>query len=114
MTSTQPTAFGLPSDTGAKDFGIFMPIANGGWILSSTTPPIDGSYEYNRAAALLAEEIGLDFIMSMAQWLRILGWSCIPEEPALHAFWNVEPIETIARRDRSSTASDSVRSSHKG
>lgn len=64
----QPTAFGLPSDQGGKDLGIFMPIANGGWILSSTTPPIDGSYEYNRRAALLAEEIGLDFIMSMAKF----------------------------------------------
>ena len=65
---SQPTAFGLPSDRGGKDLGIFMPIANGGWILSSTTPPIDGSYEYNRRAALLAEEIGLDFIMSMAKF----------------------------------------------
>ncbi|MDT8872907.1 hypothetical protein RAA17_21900 [Komagataeibacter rhaeticus] len=44
-----------------------MPIANGGWILSETAPKIDGSYEYNRKAALLAEEIGLDFIMSMAK-----------------------------------------------
>ena len=76
----QPSAFGLPSDTGGKDLGIFMPIANGGWILSSTTPPIDGSYEYNRAAALLAEEIGLDFIMSMAKFRGYGGrtehWRC--------------------------------------
>ncbi len=64
----QPIAFGLPSDRGGKDLGIFMPIANGGWILSSTTPTIDGSYEYNRRAALLAEQIGLDFIMSMAKF----------------------------------------------
>ncbi len=67
-TLPQPTTFGLPSDSGGKDLGIFMPVANGGWILSSTTPPIDGSYEYNRSAALLAEEIGLDFIMSMAKF----------------------------------------------
>lgn len=58
----------LPSARGGKDFGIFMPIANGGWILSSTGPQIDGSYEYNRRAALLAEEIGLDFIMAMAKY----------------------------------------------
>nr|WP_321983922.1 LLM class flavin-dependent oxidoreductase [uncultured Lichenicoccus sp.] len=64
----QPAVFGLPSDTGGKDIGLFMPTANGGWILSSTTPPIDGSFEYNRTAALLAEEIGLDFIMSMAKF----------------------------------------------
>lgn len=62
------TAFGLPSDRGGKDLGVFLPMANGGWILSSTAPPLDGSYEYNRQVALLAEETGLDFVMSMAKW----------------------------------------------
>ena len=66
--STQRSAFGLPSDRGGKDFGVFLPIANGGWILSSTAPKLDGSYEYNLKAALQAEEAGLDFIMSMAKW----------------------------------------------
>jgi pyrimidine oxygenase len=59
---------GLPSDTGGKDMGVFMPIINGGWIISSTAPKIDGSYDYNRQTALLAEEHGLDFIMAMAKW----------------------------------------------
>jgi pyrimidine oxygenase len=61
-------AFDLPSDQGGKDIGVFLPIANGGWILSTNTPRLDGSYEYNRKVALLAEEAGLDFIMSMAKW----------------------------------------------
>ncbi len=68
MNTRQPSEFGLPSDRGGKDLGIFLPVANGGWILSSTTPTLDGSYDYNRAAALLAEEIGLDFVMSMAKF----------------------------------------------
>ncbi|MBN2984171.1 MULTISPECIES: LLM class flavin-dependent oxidoreductase [Cohnella] len=50
------------------DFGVFLPISNGGWIISDTTPKVEGSYEQNRNAAVLAEEIGLDFIMSMAKW----------------------------------------------
>jgi pyrimidine oxygenase len=62
------SVFGLPSDQGGKDLGVFLPIANGGWILSSTAPKLDGSYEYNRRVAQLAEETGLDFIMSMAKW----------------------------------------------
>ena len=62
------SSFGLPSDQGGKDFGVFLPIANGGWILSSTAPRLDGSYDYNRRVALLAEEGGFDFIMSMAKW----------------------------------------------
>ncbi|GAJ29556.1 LLM class flavin-dependent oxidoreductase [Acidomonas methanolica] len=68
MPTISSPVFDLPSENGGKDFGIFMPIANGGWILSTTAPKIDGSYDYNRRAALLAEEIGLDFIMSMAKF----------------------------------------------
>lgn len=68
MTPLRTTSFGLPSDTGGKDLGIFLPIANGGWILSRNKPPLDGSYAYNRKCAVLAEEAGLDFIMSMAKF----------------------------------------------
>lgn len=58
----------LPSDTGGKDLGIFLPIANGGWILSDKAPEIDGSYAYNKKAAMLADAHGMDFIMAMAKW----------------------------------------------
>ena len=52
----------------SKEFGVFLPIAQGGWIISRNTPVLDASYRQNREAALLADEIGLDFIMSMAKW----------------------------------------------
>ena len=68
MTDAGRSEFGLPSDSGGKDLGVFLPMANGGWILSSTAPRLDGSYEYNRRVALLAEDTGFDFIMSMAKW----------------------------------------------
>lgn len=64
----EPTAFGLPSDHGGKDLGVFMPMANGGWILSRNAPPLDGSYASNRAIALAAEAAGLDFVMAMAKF----------------------------------------------
>lgn len=51
-----------------KQFGVFLPIANGGWIISKNTPTLDASYEQNKAAAILADDIGLDFIMSMGKW----------------------------------------------
>ncbi len=51
-----------------KDFGVFLPVANGGWIVSATTPTLDGLYAQNRAAAVLADEIGLDFVMSMGKF----------------------------------------------
>jgi len=52
--------------TCSKEFGVFLPIAKGGWIISRSTPVLDASYRQNREAAILADEIGLDFIMSMA------------------------------------------------
>lgn len=64
----EPTPFGLPSDGGGKDLGVFMPMANGGWILSRNAPPLDGSYACNRAIARAAEDAGLDFIMAMAKF----------------------------------------------
>ncbi len=51
-----------------KMFGVFLPIANGGWIISKNAPNLDGLYQTNRDAALIADKIGLDFIMSMAKW----------------------------------------------
>ena len=66
--ATASRDFGLPSDHGGKDLGVFLPMANGGWILSSTAPRLDGSYDYNRRVTLLAEEVGFDFVMSMAKW----------------------------------------------
>ncbi|XID91076.1 LLM class flavin-dependent oxidoreductase [Paenibacillaceae bacterium WGS1546] len=50
------------------DFGVFLPIANGGWIISNASPRLDASYSLNRASTILAEELGLDFVMSMAKW----------------------------------------------
>lgn len=51
-----------------KEFGVFLPVANGGWIISDTTPPLDGLWRQNLAAALAAEEAGMDFVMSMGKW----------------------------------------------
>jgi len=68
MTAYEPTPFGLPSDTGGKDLGVFLPIANGGWILSKNKPKIDASYAYCRDAAVLTEKHGLDFAMAMAKY----------------------------------------------
>ncbi|MBB6121869.1 LLM class flavin-dependent oxidoreductase [Nocardiopsis algeriensis] len=54
--------------TAETEYGIFLPIGSGGWIVSETAPHPEASYEYNRKAAVLAESYGLDFIMSMGKW----------------------------------------------
>jgi pyrimidine oxygenase len=57
-----------PFHCGQKAFGVFLPVANGGWIISSTTPGLDGLWRQNLDAALAAEAAGLDFVMSMGKW----------------------------------------------
>lgn len=51
-----------------KDYGVFLPNAAGGWMISDTAPYPPASYDYNRQVARLAEDAGLDFIMAMAKW----------------------------------------------
>jgi pyrimidine oxygenase len=49
-------------------FGIFLPIASGGWIASRNAPLLDGSFELNKQTTILAEKLGLDFVLSMMKW----------------------------------------------
>ncbi len=49
-------------------FGVFLPLGNGGWIISENTPKIDASYRQNRDAAILSDQLGFDFILSMMKW----------------------------------------------
>jgi len=51
-----------------KEFGVFLPVANGGWIVSQTTPLLDGGWTQNRDAAIAAEAAGFDFAMAMGKW----------------------------------------------
>src|SRR5438128_902219 len=50
------------------DWGVFMPVGQGGWIRSSTAPPVPATWDYNRRVGLLAEELGLNFLFAMAKW----------------------------------------------
>jgi pyrimidine oxygenase len=54
--------------TRMMDYGVFLPVGSGGWIPSTTTPELDGSYAYNKQVTRLAEELGFDFTLSQAVW----------------------------------------------
>jgi pyrimidine oxygenase len=58
----------VPSPSKDLQFGVFLPIINGGWIASTTAPKVDGSFDLNKRTAILAEEIGMDFVLSMMKW----------------------------------------------
>jgi len=48
--------------------GVFLPVGNNGWIMSSTSPQYIPTFELNKGIAQLAEEIGFDYVFSMAKW----------------------------------------------
>ena len=70
-------------------FGVFLPVGNGGFIMSATTPDTPGTYDYNRNVTTLAEQLGLGFVVSMARWR---GWGGSTGQ------WNrtIESITTTA------------------
>ena len=49
-------------------FGVFLPLGNGGWIISENTPKLDASYDLDRNAAILSDQLGFDFVLSMMKW----------------------------------------------
>src|SRR5438876_2283146 len=48
--------------------GVFMPVANNGWIISKTAPQYVPTFELNKKIAQHAEEVGFDYVFSMAKW----------------------------------------------
>src|SRR5579875_1901977 len=52
--------------------GVFIPIGNNGWLISTTSPQYLPSFELNREVTQKAERYGLDFALSMIK-LRGFG-----------------------------------------
>ncbi|MFD9666284.1 pyrimidine utilization protein A [Rhodococcus sp. NPDC059968] len=48
--------------------GVFIPINNNGWLLSSTSPQYMPTFELNKEIARRAEHYDLDFLLSMIKW----------------------------------------------
>lgn len=54
------------------DIGVFVPIGNDGWLISTTAPHYMPTFELNKAIVQKAEGYGLDFALSMIK-LRGFG-----------------------------------------
>jgi pyrimidine oxygenase len=54
------------------EIGVFIPIGNNGWLISSTSPQYTPSFDLNREVVLRAEKYGFDFALSMIK-LRGFG-----------------------------------------
>jgi pyrimidine oxygenase len=51
--------------TGAAfmDIGVFLPIGNNGWLISSTSPQYMPSFDLNREVTQKAEQYGFEFAL---------------------------------------------------
>lgn len=47
------------------DIGVFIPVGNNGWLISTSAPQYMPTFELNKAVVQKAEEHGLDFALSM-------------------------------------------------
>ena len=53
------------------EIGVFIPIGNNGWLISTTSPQYKPSFELNKQTTLNAERYGLDFVLSMIKLQRL-------------------------------------------
>ena len=49
-----------------KEFGVFLPIANGGWIVSRNTPVLDGGWAQNKSVTVQTSNTFLGVGLGMA------------------------------------------------
>ncbi len=52
----------------ALELGVFLPVANNGWILSPSAPPAPPTFALNRAIAEEAERRGYHFLLGQSVW----------------------------------------------
>jgi pyrimidine oxygenase len=50
------------------ELGVFIPIANNGWIVSKNAPQYMATFDLNRRISELAERFGFEFVFSMSKW----------------------------------------------
>jgi pyrimidine oxygenase len=50
------------------ELGVFMPIANNGWIISKNAPQYMPTWKMNKEIGQYAESIGFDYLFSMIKW----------------------------------------------
>ncbi|OQV11351.1 hypothetical protein CLAIMM_15197 [Cladophialophora immunda] len=71
------------------EIGIFIPIGNDGWLISTNAPHYKPTYELNRDVVLKAESYGFDFALSM---IKLRGYGGVTE----HWDYNLESFTLMA------------------
>lgn len=77
--------------------GVFIPIGTNGWLVSTTSPQYQPSWELNRDATLTAERYGLDFALSMVK-LRGFGGPSGFWDQNLESFTLMSALAAVTER----------------
>lgn len=79
------------------DIGVFIPIGNNGWLISTTSPQYKPSFQLNKQIVLAAERYGLDFVLSMIK-LRGFGGSSEFWDHNLESFTLMSSLAAVTER----------------
>src|ERR1700675_3096002 len=79
------------------EIGVFIPIGNNGWLISSTSPQYTPSYDLNREIVQRAERHGFDLAMSMTQ-LRGIGGKSRRWDENLESFTLMAGLPAVTSR----------------
>lgn len=71
------------------ELGVFLPVLNNGWIISTAAPQYHPSYTMNKAMTLLAEDLGFSFVLSPVKYRGFGG-------PTEHWDYVLESFEVMA------------------
>jgi pyrimidine oxygenase len=81
------------------EIGVFIPIGNNGWLISTTSPQYKPSFELNREIVHRAERYGLDFALSMIK-LRGFGGDSEFWDYNLESFTLMAGLAAVTHRIR--------------
>lgn len=79
------------------DIGVFIPIANNGWIMSATSPQYMPTFDLNKEITLKAETYGLDFALSMIK-LHGFGGKTAFWDYAMESFTLMAGLAAVTER----------------
>jgi len=79
------------------ELGVFLPIGNNGWLISTTSPQYRPTFELNRDVTLKAEKYGFEFALSMIK-LRGFGGPSEYWDHNLESFTLMAGLAALTRR----------------
>jgi len=81
------------------EVGVFIPIGNNGWLISTTSPQYKPTFELNKTVTQAADRFGLDFALSMIK-LRGFGGKSEFWEYNLESFTLMAGLAAVTERIR--------------